>query len=919
MISPAINVTGNSSADFFADTNGSGSNLIGGKGVIIYVNANATAGGDGTSWGNAYREIPENLRAGTKVFIAEGTYYAGSSTKDAENETDARANSIKLNEGVEYYGGFRGDETHLSQRDPSAHKTVLSGEWGDAGFAGNSYAVVKGAKDAVLDGFQVTGGNAIPGRDAQSDGGASGAVGSPPSGSNGGAPGGQPVHLTPEMILKDAADGRVDGAGGGISITDGMTVRNTEVSNNRAIKGGGIYVMTAKEGTFPARPGETQTSSKVTLDNVDIHDNEAMARGGGIEAELGSSIELTNSDLNANKSDKGGGLYLDFMSKALIVNTTVKDNQANSAGGLGADGGSSLGLRSSTVTGNSAKDEGGGIYLGTGQQNHAVVIKSIVNSNKSGGSGQDTFTWHGNDVSVRSSLIGQGDVTSSLAGGDANNIGATEKNLSRRATEKLLGKLDRAMPKDAMPSMAALGAPPSATNSGNTTAPVKSSDRIVMVNASATGKGTGTSWADAYTDLNAALKDAAKDGARVFIAAGTYKPTGEGRESTFKIPDGVRVYGGFAGTESSVEQRVAGNSATILDGDIGKNGDASDNAYHVVKGGNNITLDGLTVKNGNANGVGYNGHGGGMVNYENTPQANPDNEHGFTNIKLSGVTFDANQAKEGGAMYNYGQSDIEITRSLFVGNSAQNGGAIVDRVGVHTNLNDVNFSNNSATYNGGAYYADYGSRVNASGVNAQQNSADTDGGFYYGVSRASQLEETVAQFSNSTISGNKAQRSGAAFAVNDMSKLYLVGNTLSAQNDPSVSVTGNSTATNGSAPSDTFVRKTTSAPGGSPRQNLPPGHSVSPNEPWVTPSGGLPLRQSSPTYPQQDRTRAGASEGDRTVLAPSSPLAGSVFMEALDKAFADGSLSANDTTFLVRLLGALYANNQPRNTQSQAL
>jgi predicted outer membrane repeat protein len=877
---------------------------IGGEGTTIYVNASAVAGGDGSSWGSALNTIPENIRAGTKVFIAEGTYIAGASAKDSATDTNGRENSIKLNEGVEYYGGFKGDETHLSQRDPSAHKTVLSGEWGEAGLAGNAFTVVTGAKDAVLDGFQITGGNAIPDRSGGDQGtGAGGAPTNnasgqptqaggtggpppkdgPPGGESANGAGGQPVHLTPEMILRDAKDGRVDGAGGGISITDGMTVRNTEVSNNRAIKGGGIYVMTAKEGSFPSKPDESRASPTVILDNVNVHDNEAMARGGGIEAELGSSVQLTNSDLNANKSDKGGGMYLDFMSKANVVNTTVQGDQANSAGGLGADGGSSLGLSRSTVNSNSAKDEGGGIYLGTGQQNHAVVIKSSVNGNTSGGSGENTFTWHGNDMQVRNSAIGKGDVTSNPQSNGFEGIGATQKNLSDRATSRSIERLDSLLPSESAPDVNQTG--------GSTSSPAKSSDRIVMVDASATGKGNGKSWGDAYTNLNAALKDAALDGAQVFIKGGTYKPKGNGREATFDIPDGVRVFGGFAGTEAKADQRTAASAATVLDGDIGKSGDASDNAYHVVKGGNNIALDGLTIKNGNANGSGYNGHGGGMVNYDNTTQANPDNEHGYTNVKLNGVTFTSNNAKEGGAMYNYGQSDIEIKRSTFDGNHAQNGGAILDRVGVHTNLQDVSFTNNTADKNGGAYYADYGSRVKADGVNGSRNSAGTDGGFYYSVSRASQLEETVAEFSNSKITGNSARRDGASFAVNDMSKLYVVGNAVPAQADASISVKGNSMVTNGSAPSDTFVRKP------SAKHAEPEGRTASTSQGNGEAAPPASMQGAGPTN-----------------LVDS----GSVFIDAINRAYTDGSLSDSDTTLLIKLLNALYQRDVGPNEKPKA-
>ena len=77
------------------------------------------------------------------------------------------------------------------------------------------------------------------------------------------------------------------------------------------------------------------------------------------------------------------------------------------------------------------------------------------------------------------------------------------------------------------------------------------------VNASATGSNNGTSWANAYTDLQSALVNKAQSGDQVWVEQGTYKPTsGTDRTASFNIPDGVAVYGGFAGTETQLTQRV---------------------------------------------------------------------------------------------------------------------------------------------------------------------------------------------------------------------------------------------------------------------------------------------------------------------------------------------------------------------------
>jgi hypothetical protein len=82
-------------------------------------------------------------------------------------------------------------------------------------------------------------------------------------------------------------------------------------------------------------------------------------------------------------------------------------------------------------------------------------------------------------------------------------------------------------------------------------APVRASSVIHYAKWNSTGTNNGTSWANAYTDLQSALA-AASSGDEIWVAAGTYKP-GNDRTSTFTLKDGVAIYGGFAGTEASLD------------------------------------------------------------------------------------------------------------------------------------------------------------------------------------------------------------------------------------------------------------------------------------------------------------------------------------------------------------------------------
>ena len=101
------------------------------------------------------------------------------------------------------------------------------------------------------------------------------------------------------------------------------------------------------------------------------------------------------------------------------------------------------------------------------------------------------------------------------------------------------------------------------------------------VNSGATGSNVGTSWANAFTDLQSAL--AIGGCSEIWIARGTYKPTQTSdRTISFNIRPSIAVYGGFAGTEANLEARLLAANETILSGDVGAAGEASDNSYHVV-------------------------------------------------------------------------------------------------------------------------------------------------------------------------------------------------------------------------------------------------------------------------------------------------------------------------------------------------
>ncbi len=254
---------------------------------------------------------------------------------------------------------------------------------------------------------------------------------------------------------------------------------------------------------------------------------------------------------------------------------------------------------------------------------------------------------------------------------------------------------------------------------------------ILFVNASGYRAGSGASWAEALTELSAALPMAA--GApvaveQVWVAAGTYSPAapdGE-REATFRLHNGVQLYGGFAGTETDPSQRDPANPAyaTILTGDLkGDDGDTvglADNVYHVITAGftdSSTLLDGFTIASGVADGLGSNAYGGGMyvemgnptvwncvfehntADYGGNVHNRADGRPTFTDCRFEHGRSD----RYGGGMYNY-ESSPTLTRCVFNANAATfRGGGLVNWSYADAVVTDCTFTDNAAQTGGGVY------------------------------------------------------------------------------------------------------------------------------------------------------------------------------------------------------------------------
>ncbi len=261
--------------------------------------------------------------------------------------------------------------------------------------------------------------------------------------------------------------------------------------------------------------------------------------------------------------------------------------------------------------------------------------------------------------------------------------------------------------------------------------------RTVLVSAAAEGSRDGSSWGDAYVELQVAIA-AAAPGDAIWVAAGSYKPGGF-RSSSFFLRDGVAIFGGFAGDEDpgsfdlSMRDFIA--NETVLDGRLVD----GERVYHVVSAidaDDSAVLDGFTITGGRADGVTVNQHdvGAGALIVDASPV--------FRHCKFSG-----NEAGTRGGAVHVDQASPTFTHCTFFANrttatQGENnlGGAFYATGSSLTfarpTLVNCLFVGNSAGVGsggrGGAMYATATALLTLVNCTVAHNFADTDAGGIFG-------------------------------------------------------------------------------------------------------------------------------------------------------------------------------------------
>lgn len=223
---------------------------------------------------------------------------------------------------------------------------------------------------------------------------------------------------------------------------------------------------------------------------------------------------------------------------------------------------------------------------------------------------------------------------------------------------------------------------------------------VVFVDGDAVGRSSGTSWADAYTDLQDALTAARSANGvikEIWVAAAAelYRAAGDSGDPTisFELVNGVALYGGFAGGESALDQRDWAANETVLSGDLGPG--HIDRSNHVLVAKETVpsaVLDGFVVTGGHASGGSNDptGYGAGMYI-----------DRGYATIR--NCVFRGNLASAAAGIYNTSDdSHALLYRCEFRENhSFLLGGGMYNDNGARATLIECDFIDNNAGSAGG--------------------------------------------------------------------------------------------------------------------------------------------------------------------------------------------------------------------------
>lgn len=729
-----------------------------------YVTANGT--GAGTSWADASGDLQAMINASTsgdKIFVAKGTYIPNTYPRTTDTGNTLITSSIEKNytfhlkDGVKLYGGFAGTETTENDRTDirTTNETILSGDALNDDIlvhqSGIPYSINSSSTDdnrrhvivsindsdnTVLDGFSITGGVAtsistpgealvtIEGTDIRTARG-----------------GGIYLHKSATTITNcyfyENHAGFRFGAGMYIDGDDNPAlaspiITNCSFENNFANSGGAVYVSSAQPtfnqckmehnigylgGAIHSKDASLKVYNSLFYENL-TNVNVSSGNGGAIDHSGTTQTTIGNCTFVGNKAGADGGAILaSYSTNTLnIYNSIFWDNRAKDdtdnqvkANVAGAD--VEVGATTPTVTiFNSFVQENSSLINTTNNVSFTDPIFEIYSSSPT-------------TIHSSSAYDLQLQVTSAaINAGDNANYDATMGNEDLAGNERIfkttidIGAYENQFP-DISPS----------------------ADNVVYVSKNGTAQGNGSSWANANSSLSIVLKWASiqptnvTNGLKVFIAKGTYKPEFKSggtteQDKTFILTNGMELYGGFAGTESSQNDRssIHTNNKTVLSGDFNDDDQIiplssnrfsilqnDENAKLVLSAQENSIIDGLSITGGNKTGSDI---GGGIKAADNVTLNNLRVYQNSTNTGGSGAAMGLNSTVTN-SIFSYNSCEGSTSGGWGAGLSVTHNSSVVNCV----------FYKNITFGKGGGLYT-YGENITVLNSTFYQNAAFVSSG-----------------------------------------------------------------------------------------------------------------------------------------------------------------------------------------------
>lgn len=709
---------------------------------IYYVSSQATDTGDGSSWANA----TTLTKALDKAVAGDQIWVQGFETLTGDNLYVAPKEGFAVKSGVQLYGGFAGTESRLSQRVTLGkpyqlkYRSVLSGD-----ILRNDTV---GSVDLIF-----------PANGTRSD---------------------NATHVLSVNLDPTQASGNNNTYP---TVINGFSIGNGQAAGTGdAGKGGGIYVYgdNSKGGVFRIERCFL-ISNYATQGGAVYVDASVKKSVNGETSLINQSVVFNNAAGDrAAVENQAGGIYLAGV--ATVVNTSIFNN---------GNGGVRLSSGSKVVNATIARNTGAGVDMTAGGSGDAHVYNSIIWGN--------TQLYLQNDPGFRNSAYHEV-VSSDPATPDENgNIYVAKENRGDKfgpmfdaPSVKTSYDRDFNWRESAYPLWSwnvlegsvmidkghndyydqnVYGSEDMAGN------PRISGDRISVgayeyqylpatriryVKPTATGTGDGSSWDNASGDLQKMIDDLAdnnvsQQAGEVWVAAGTYKPqsqliSGMNYSASFRMRDGISVYGGFAGNETSKQERAKGTmpwdftNVTVLEAAYYESKLAWTNSKwtvgsdsrHVVwfapmSGESDFTrittLDGVTVQGGYAQGNtglddfktdcgagvymdGANAYLSNCIVRENYATGNGGGVYLKNGRVQTSLIYNNNADADGGAVYVENRGLVH--RSMLTNNSALNGAGVYLYNGAEASSDDPDHpeylilstcvvSNNTVRGNGAVY------------------------------------------------------------------------------------------------------------------------------------------------------------------------------------------------------------------------